>query len=72
MEREHGVAGKSVEETLVDHDLRATGILLRRLKDEVNRAVEIPSLGKRAGGAEQHRRVAVMTAGMHQARFVLA
>ena len=42
---------------------------LGRLEDEVHRAVEVARLGQVARGAEQHRGVAVMAAGMHLARL---
>ncbi len=43
-------------------------MLLRRLEDEMHRAVEPPFMtqgNQRLGRAEQHRRMAVMAAGMH-------
>lgn len=72
VEREDGVAGEFLEQPLLHHDLRPAEILLRRLEDQVHRAVEIAPLGNRLGRAEQHGGVAVMTAGMHLAGVLLA
>jgi hypothetical protein len=58
---------KAGEQAVLDHLLAAAFVLLGGLKDEVDGAVEIPCLGKIARGPEQHRRVAVMAAGMHDA-----
>src|SRR5690606_34838623 len=40
-----------------------------RLEDEMYGAGEITALRKRTSGAEQHRRVAIVTAGMHLALY---
>jgi hypothetical protein len=66
---EHGVAGKALEQLVLEHRLRAAKAFLGRLKDEVHGAVEIARLGKVTRGAEQHRGVAVMAAGVHHARL---
>ena len=59
-----------VEDTFFDHEPRAAFVLLGRLEDEMHRAGEIARLGEMFGGAEQHRGMAVMAAGMHPARAV--
>src|SRR5438045_8939278 len=56
----HAVAGETPEQSLLDHPLRSAHILLRRLKDEMNDAVEIVRLGKIARRREKRRRMAVM------------
>ena len=56
-----------VEQPLLDHDPAAALVLLGRLEDEIDGAVEIPGLGEILGGAQQHHRVAVVAAGMHLA-----
>ena len=67
VEREDGVAREGLEDALLHHDARAADVLLGRLEDEVHGAGEVLRLGEVAGGAEQHRRVAVVAAGMHLA-----
>ncbi len=62
VDRLHRIA---VEHALLDHQPGAALVFLGRLKDEMHGAGEIARLGEVAGGAEQHRRVAVMAAGMH-------
>ena len=57
----------AVEHALLDHQPGAALVLLGRLKDEMHRAGEIARLGEVLRGAEQHRGVAVMAAGMHPA-----
>ena len=59
---------KAVEQALLDHDAPAALVLLRRLEDEVERAVESAALRHRLRGAEQHRRVAVVAARVHASR----
>ncbi len=63
---------EAVEQTLGDHPAAAAAVLaaefLGRLEDQVDRAVEVPGLGQIARGAQQHRRVPVMAAGVHEPR----
>ena len=54
-----------LEQTLLDHHPRAALVLFRRLEDEPDGAGEIARLREVLGGAEQHRGVPVMPAGMH-------
>ncbi len=61
------VAGKAVEQPVGNHGRGAGSGLLGRLEDEMHRAGEIGRLGEIFGGAEQHRRMPVMAAGMHLA-----
>jgi hypothetical protein len=63
------IDGEPLEQAFVDHCGRSTLAFLGRLEDEVHRAREIRVPGQIPCGAEQHRRVAVMTAGMHFARY---
>ena len=62
---EDGVDRMLFEHALLDHDPRAAFILLGRLKDEMDRSGEVAGLGQVLRGAEQHRGMAVMAAGMH-------
>src|SRR6266850_4580380 len=62
---EYGVAWEAVEHPLLDHSLGAAEPLFRRLENEIYRSVEIARIGEIAGGAEQHRGVAVVAAGVH-------
>lgn len=61
------VAGKAVEKAVGNHRGAAAKPLFGRLKDQMNRPVEIACLSQIAGGAEQHRRMPVMSTGMHAA-----
>ena len=65
---EHRVAGKALEQLVLEHRQRAAEPFLGRLEDEVHRAVEVARLGEIARRAEQHGGVAVMAAGVHHAR----
>src|SRR5216683_939701 len=67
VDRIHLVA---VEDALFDHQPRAAFIFLGRLEDEMDGAGEVARLGEVFGGAEQHRGVAVMAAGMHPAMML--
>ena len=69
---EDAVAGEAVEQAVLDHRLGAAAALLGRLEDEMHGAVEVARLGEVAGGAQQHRGVAVVAAGMHAARVLRA
>lgn len=59
------VEGKALYQAVVEHRQRALSPFLRRLEDEAHDAVETALLGQELGRTEQHRRVAVMAAGMH-------
>ena len=61
------VAGKSVEQPVLDHGTRAAEPFLGRLENEMHGAVEILSFGEIARGAEQHGGVAVMAAAVETA-----
>src|SRR5438132_3087531 len=67
VEREDRVTGEPVEQTLFDHDPAAASALFGRLEDQAHGAREIPGRREISGGAEQHRRMPVMAAGMHPA-----
>ncbi|MNL65624.1 hypothetical protein D3C87_1899770 [compost metagenome] len=64
------IAAETLEQPFTDH-AGGTAIvaphLLSRLKDENDAAGEIAGLCQIAGGAEEHRRVPVVTAGVHDA-----
>src|SRR5262249_40864936 len=59
------VAWKAREEPVLDHRLAAAEPLFGGLEDQVDGAVEISGFGQVASGAEQHRGVPVMAAGVH-------
>src|SRR6266852_720536 len=61
------VAGKFLEQAVLDHGAGAAEAFFGRLKDEMHGAVEIPGLREIARGAEQHGGVAVMAAAMEAA-----
>jgi hypothetical protein len=61
------VHGKALEQPLLHHHAPARLALFGRLEDEIGGAGEVAGLGQVAGGAEQHRGMAVMAAGMHLA-----
>jgi hypothetical protein len=67
VEREDRVARKLIEQPFFDHDPAAAPALFGRLEDQVHGALEIPGRRKISGGAEQHRRVPVVAAGVHAA-----
>ena len=58
---------EAVHHAVLDHRLAAGAALFRRLEDDDRGAGEIARLGEIARGAEQHRGVAVMAAGVHLA-----
>ena len=59
---------EAVHQAVLDHRGSAGAALFRRLEDHDRVAGEIPGLGEIARRAQQHRGVAVMAAGVHQAR----
>ena len=61
------VAGKFLEQPVLDHGAGAAEAFFGRLEDEMHGAVEIPGLGEIARGAEQHGGVAVMAAAVEAA-----
>ena len=69
---EDGVAGKTLEQPILQHRQRAADTFLAGLEDEIDRAVEGARLGQIARGAQQHRGVPVMAAGVHPARIAAA
>ncbi len=60
--------GKTLEHAVVDHRLRPGAAFLRGLEAEDERAVEFPVFREPARCAEQHRRMAVVAAGVHLPR----
>ena len=58
---------EAVHQAVVDHRLAAAAAFLGGLEDHHRGAVEIARLGQVVGGAEQHRGVAVVAAGVHLA-----
>src|SRR3984885_13507605 len=67
MYAEHRLHGKAFEQPVADHLARTAAAFLGRLKHQINGAVEITLPGQMAGGGQQHRRVAVVAAGVHLA-----
>jgi hypothetical protein len=66
VQRKHRLAGKAVEQAVLDH-LQRAGLahLLGRLEDEVHRAAEVTALRQVPGRRQQHGGVAVVAAGVH-------
>jgi hypothetical protein len=56
---------KSLKQSILNHALPATLILLSGLKDEVHDAIKIPRLGEVSRGAEQHSGVPIVPARVH-------
>ena len=63
--REHRLDREALEQTVIDHALAATLVLLGRLEHEMDDAVEGVRPAEQLGGAEQHRGVAVVAARVH-------
>jgi hypothetical protein len=66
----HGVdllGGKALEEPLFHHHFAAAAAFLGRLEHDIGGAGEVARLREIARGAEQHRRMAVVAAGVHAA-----
>ncbi len=59
---------ETVHQPVLDHRGGARATLFGRLEDHDSVAGEIPGFGEVTGGTQQHRGVAVMAAGVHQAR----
>ncbi len=68
MKGKNSITRKTVEQSFVYHDLGAAEILFRRLENQMNGSVEIAPLSQSLGSTEQHRRMAIMSTGMHQTR----
>ena len=66
------VEREPLQQAVSEHGERALAPFLRRLEDEANGAVEPAFLSQDLRRTEQHRRVAVMAAGMHDARVLRA
>ncbi|GAC1599607.1 MAG: hypothetical protein NVS3B2_00940 [Ramlibacter sp.] len=62
---EHRVHGELLEQAVADHFAGAAAAFFSGLEDQVDRAIEIAVLRKVLCGAEQHRRVPIVAAGMH-------
>src|ERR1700744_6332775 len=61
------VAGKFLEQAVVDHGAGAAEAFFGGLEDEMHSAVEIAGLGEVARSAKQHGGMAVMAAAMEAA-----
>src|SRR5258707_13277144 len=61
------VAGKLLEQPVLDHGAGAAEAFFGRLEDEMHGAVEIPGLREIARGAEQHSGMAIMAAAVEAA-----
>ena len=66
---EHRFHREPLEEPVPDHGLRTAAAFLGGLEHEVHGAVEVPLSSQVLGGPEQHRRVTVVSAGMHPTRM---
>jgi len=62
---ENGPDAEALHQAIIYHFAAAATALLRRLKDDSNRAAEIPCRSQVLGRAQQHGHVAVMPAGVH-------
>ena len=62
------VEGETLHQPVVEHGERALSPLLGRLEDETDGAVEAAFIGEQPRGTQEHAGVAIMAAGMHQAR----
>src|SRR5258708_4526898 len=58
------IAGKALEQPVLDHRIAAAEALFGRLEDEIDGAVEVAGPGEMARGSQQHGRMPVMAAGM--------
>lgn len=56
---------KAFEQAVLHHGFHATAMLLRRLEDESNRAVEVAPLGKQLRRTENHGHMTVIPTGVH-------
>ena len=70
MHPEHPLGREALQKAVVEHDLGARLALLGRLEDEVDGALEGARRRQVLGGTEQHRRVAVVAAGVHHPRVL--
>ena len=61
---------EAVHDPFVHHDLGAAAPFLGRLEDQRDPARKVARLGQVARGAQQHRGVPVMAAGVHDARVL--
>ena len=66
------ITRKALKQAVSNHLLGATVLasLLRRLKNQVNSALEVFGFGQLLGRSQQHGGVAIMSAGMHGARML--
>ena len=64
----NGVAGEALEQPVVHHLECAAAAFLGRLEDQVERAAPSAGVRQQLGRRQQHGGVAVMAAGVHQAR----
>jgi hypothetical protein len=62
---EHGLHREALEQPVAHHLAGAAAAFFGRLEDEVHGAIEVAVLRQVLGGSEQHRRVAVVAAGVH-------
>jgi hypothetical protein len=61
---------EAVHDAVLHHLGAAAAALFRRLEDDDRGPVEVAGLRQVSGGPEQHRRVAVVAAGVHLARHL--
>ena len=63
------VTGEPIKQSIRDHAARAAQTFFGGLKDQDHRPVKIARVHKVFGRAQQHRRMPIVTAGMHDARI---
>jgi hypothetical protein len=68
MQRVNPIAGKPLEQTILDHASGAAEALLRRLEDEMNGSVQVRIGGEAPGRANQHGDVPVVPAAVKRTR----
>ena len=61
------INSEPVDQPVIDHRLGACATFLCRLEDQNDVAVEVPRLTQVFRGAQQHRCMPIMAAGMHRA-----
>jgi hypothetical protein len=66
---EYGIAREAIEQAIGHHAQRPAAAFFGRLKNQVHRAMKLRVLGNQPCGGQQDGGVAIVTAGMHQARL---
>ncbi|MNE65134.1 hypothetical protein D3C80_1605890 [compost metagenome] len=69
VQTKHGITGKFLEQTILNHDAGPAKVFLGRLKNQMNSAIKIPPLGNDLCRAQQHGCMAIVPTRMHDARM---